>query len=411
MKAHAIPPIVTIFVFCSTVSAASATEFRRVDPGAFYERFSFAIDLLILLFLFTAITHATLGSRLGGRGGRALSLTVGLALAVSLSLMARERGLNLRSFGLVGAILLFALFAVAIYRLLSRTGTAKGLALSAVLAFTLLALTATIPAFADWIREQTPWLGGALLLLLLLSLAYLTTGLIRPDRRKLRRAKGRRDRDHSKGKGNGPSLTREKDAVKRSLRPKTKRLRKASAKWKRATRSLRSLKRSGQNASAKIPEVAAETELAIAEVAEARESVAGIRDLTERMKRLDESLLTDKSRENLQQMSPQSRSLIKRSWRDEIERLGVEQKAERIEDQIERHLLEVGARFGEALRLLKLGRIAEASEQARQAERARRALRRLIRLLEGLEKYLLSLVKADITIEASARRLPPPPGQ
>ena len=409
MNARARRLIATIIAVFATVSAASATEFLRVDPGAFYGRFSFTIDLLVLLFLFTAIAHATLGSRLGGRGGRALSLAVGLALAVSLSLWAREREWSLRSFGIVGAVILFALFGAAIHRLLARTGTSKAMALSAVFSFALLALIATSPAFSEWLREQTPWLGGALLILLLLALIHLATGLKPSPHFGRKRAGDRRSQNGSNGKERVNSLKREKNAITGGLRPGTRRLSRSAKRWKGAIRSLRRLKRSGPDAGQKISEVAAETKRAMTEVGEARESVATVRDLIERMKRLDESLLTDKSRQKLQEMSPEACGLLRKSWRDEMERLGVEKKAGRVEERIERHLREIGNRFGNALSLLEAGRVAEASEQARQAERALRELRNVIHFLERMEAYLLSLVKADITIEGASRRLPPPP--
>jgi hypothetical protein len=65
----------------------------------FYNTYSLIIDLLIYTLLFVGISQVTLGRHFPSRGGKAVSVALGLALAIGLVTSEQAMGFNLRSFG------------------------------------------------------------------------------------------------------------------------------------------------------------------------------------------------------------------------------------------------------------------------------------------------------------------------
>lgn len=81
--------------------------FEYFDLSRTYEQFASIIDLTIYLLIFVGLARVTLSRRFPGPGGRAISVGIGLSLAITMVVAEQPFGFNLRSFGPIAAGILF----------------------------------------------------------------------------------------------------------------------------------------------------------------------------------------------------------------------------------------------------------------------------------------------------------------
>ena len=132
--------------------------FYGLDVEALYSRYHPIIDFLLFLTFFTAISRLTLGQRFPGRAGKALAVSIGFILTVSLVLAEARLGFSLRSFGPLAAGVLIGVVGFVIFLLIKHAGTGTATAGSLALIVTYFALRAVMPGFFLWVQGN-PWAG------------------------------------------------------------------------------------------------------------------------------------------------------------------------------------------------------------------------------------------------------------
>ena len=100
-------------------SVFGAIAGQNFDMAGIYEQYGSFIDFTIYLIVFISIAKMTLGKTFHEKGGgTALSVAVGVALAVGLSVWARTAGFSIASFGWVAAAVFLLIVMWALYHIL-----------------------------------------------------------------------------------------------------------------------------------------------------------------------------------------------------------------------------------------------------------------------------------------------------
>jgi uncharacterized membrane protein YjfL (UPF0719 family) len=129
---------------------------QSLDISSFYNLYHYWVDFFIFVCLFVSIAKFTLGRRFQGREGNALSVVIGLALALALSLLEYKTGLSIKSFGSMAAGILLLVFGMVLFYLIKAVGAGNVGAGSFAFVITYFLLRATLP---DWFKtlEQNYW--------------------------------------------------------------------------------------------------------------------------------------------------------------------------------------------------------------------------------------------------------------
>jgi hypothetical protein len=170
--------LVSLLVFSGLATAVLAQQeggvfdallgpFGRLDQV--YGKFSFFIDTVIYLIIFLGLSKFVLGKRFG-KEGRAVTVGVGVVLALSLALFEARTGFNIASFGPVAALILLALMGYSVWvgiKSLEIEGV-DNLTMSAI-AYLLVyfGILMAVPGAAVWINTRVPVIGALLALLAL----------------------------------------------------------------------------------------------------------------------------------------------------------------------------------------------------------------------------------------------------
>ena len=93
-----------------------------LEPARLYEQYSGALDLFIYALIFIGAAQVTLGRHFPGRGGKAISVGIGTALAMSMIIAEKTFNFSLSSFGPVAGTIILLLLGIMIYRLLYFAG-------------------------------------------------------------------------------------------------------------------------------------------------------------------------------------------------------------------------------------------------------------------------------------------------
>ena len=115
--------LISLFSFsvgaeADTVQLADIVEtIEGFNIGEAYGTAPYVIDGIIYLILFIGIAQVTLGKRFEGKGGKAVSVAVGLALAFALSFWSINTGFMLGKLGPLAGMILVIVIGLFIYRL------------------------------------------------------------------------------------------------------------------------------------------------------------------------------------------------------------------------------------------------------------------------------------------------------
>ena len=146
--------------------------FHNLEISTFYNVYHYWIDFFIFLCLFISIARLTLGQKFGGREGKALSVVVGLALALSLSLMEYKTGFSVKSFGPIAAGILILVVGMVLFYLIKAIGAGNTGAGSFAFVITYFLIRATLPEFFQSLEGNSwfAWFDLGLMVAVLISI-------------------------------------------------------------------------------------------------------------------------------------------------------------------------------------------------------------------------------------------------
>ncbi len=132
--------------------------FYGLDFGVLYDRYHPIIDFVLFAFFFVAIARFTLEKRFPGRPGKAIAISIGFVLALSLVLAERSLGFSLRSFGPIAAGILIGTVGLTVFLLIKHAGAGTTTSGSLALIIVYFVLRAVAPGFYLWVAGN-PWSG------------------------------------------------------------------------------------------------------------------------------------------------------------------------------------------------------------------------------------------------------------
>lgn len=144
---------------------------QNLDISSIYDLYHYWLDFFIFLSLFISVAKLTVGRRFGGREGKVLSVVVGLALALSLTLLEYRLGFSIKSFGPIAAGILLFLVGVVVFYLVKSVGVGGMSSGSIAFMITYFLIRAALPELFLW-AEDNPWFA---LVHLILFIAFITS--------------------------------------------------------------------------------------------------------------------------------------------------------------------------------------------------------------------------------------------
>ena len=372
-----------------------------LDFSETYNHYSGVIDLFIYALLFIGVARVSLERRYPGRPGTVLSVGVGLSLAVGMVIAEHQFGFSLRSFGSVAALVLLLVFGVFVFQFLHGSGMSRLHALALAYSGIFLVLLAVAPEIITWLGETAPIFVLLLVFLLALSLFSIVSGFwpFSNQRRLIDQGYRQAVASDPMRRWDEGAAIREKRFLKHRLRPGAKQEASEARDLGRSISDLYDFIRRRGSRPEDIPSVLNGIRKTMAQAETLQRQAHDLRDLNARLKRFDVTLFSRKSRERLADVGPEAKAMLAKEMRDEVERLDVEKKADRIEEALERHVAELTRLLSEAAAAVQSGQPDRAAQIVKQAKASEEAIEKLADLMRRLEDYLLALTKNDIRIE------------
>lgn len=124
-KNHFILLVVLLIIFSSSIVFAQinpletiADFFGNIGLGGVYEKAPTFFDSLILCIIFISVGMIALGKRFDTNAGKALIITLGIALAIAAELFLVKKGIHLQDIGPYAIAILIVILAYCIFKLL-----------------------------------------------------------------------------------------------------------------------------------------------------------------------------------------------------------------------------------------------------------------------------------------------------
>lgn len=172
-------PLFIIFFTISSFVLASDDSFgilfhpfQYLDISSLYNAYHYWVDFFIFLCLFVSVSKLTIGRRFEGREGKALSVVIGLALALSLSLLEYRVGFSIKTFGPIAVAILILVVGIVIFSLIKSIGAGNAGAGSFAFVITYLLIRATLPDLILTLDGNSwfAWLDLGLMVAVLISI-------------------------------------------------------------------------------------------------------------------------------------------------------------------------------------------------------------------------------------------------
>ncbi len=383
--------------------------FEWVDFSATYARYAAMVDLFLYTLIFVGAAQVSLGRRYPGRGGRALSIGAGLALAVGMIVAEDRLGFNLKTFGPIAVVILLLLAGIILQQLLFFAGLERGRALAAAYILMFFILLGAAPGLFDWLKRMAPFLLGLMLMLLIGCIGMLIMPWGSFSHGDMG-GRDRRQRIREVGPGPGRGWDRaanrgERSFIRRRVRPQARRLVRQGNQLSRDLGAIEKDLRRKKNDPRSLGRAAEQIDRLIPQAELLSREGVQMSQMQETLRRFDTQLLSRKDRERLTALSRGNRALLTQEIRDETSRERANERSINIEKAFARRGEEISRHLLTALTALKQGDRQTALVEIDRAKAVQQSIAKLLWLLLKFENYLQRLARRDGRIE---RKLLPP---
>jgi hypothetical protein len=146
---------------CASILDEVFAPFRGLDLPQFYAQYSSVIDGIIFLLIFVGLTQVTLSKFFGNsRGGKAVVIGAGLALALALILTERRMNFSIAQFGPYAAAIVVILAASVLFYMLRMLGVGGVASMSTSYLVVYFMLRAVVPGFFSYLQNAAPTMHG-----------------------------------------------------------------------------------------------------------------------------------------------------------------------------------------------------------------------------------------------------------
>jgi len=382
---------------------ASALD-RILHPFAFLDiriidLYQVPVSLFIFTLLFVGVAQSTLGRRFPGRAGRAMSIGMGIMLAVSLVAMENKLGFSLlKQLGPWALAIVCLLCGIVVFRLLWFAGLSA--ASAAAVSFISLILTAfaVVPEFFARVEETSPLFSGIVSVSLLLSVIILFSGSLFVGRRKNPfEARLRQMRNAYFGIDRRKVVLEEDEGlIQAQIRPVS---RKALKGCKEILTDLGSVEKAVRQYG-HVPEARRLILIQIGRILpkehDLRRRLQGVRLMTDQILNRDSSLLSQESSEHAEGMPHTAGGkLLEKELNNEAGRVELEKRLVELDEGLNRYETEVRSLLTRSTNLLQAGRVEKALAAIHETIAWETTALELAEKIEEMERRLLALVKHD----------------
>lgn len=378
--------------------------FGGIDFSQTYDSYSSIIDFVVYATLFVGVSQATIGKRFEGRGGKAVVSSIGMILAIGLSISESMLGFNLRSFGPLAAGLFIFLVGFTLYLGIKTAGMNTVNAGSIALVVTYFSIRAVAPGFFDWMmgNPYTSWIHAVVLIAVVIA-AYRMIRCILPGRDTDLKAEAKEllgkatqaprelvDQMHAE--------KHEKDFMKAHLEKITEAAGKTSRQILEDLQAMRKLiEQFGATSKGQFL-IAAKIEAIAPKEHQVIRSLRKLKEMVNRLSRFDHQHY-DKLRAEWHKLSAKARKQIEDEMRDEWKKLQAEEEIKRLEEVVARY----DQNFKHAVRMistsLKTNRQQEALSWTDQAIKWEKQVQKALQEIEALEHKLVRYTRQEIKDE------------
>jgi hypothetical protein len=127
---------------------------QYLNIASLYSRFSSLVDFFIFLALFVGAARVAFGKKFEGQGGKAITVALGIILAIGMSLAEARWGFNVASFGSLAVIFLLVAFGALFFYSLVSMGVHKPTALAWAFVMTYTFLQTLSVRLFQWIQSK-----------------------------------------------------------------------------------------------------------------------------------------------------------------------------------------------------------------------------------------------------------------
>jgi hypothetical protein len=369
-----------------------------IDISALYDHYSMLIDLIIYLLIFVGLAQITLGQRFSGRGRKAITIGIGLTLALSLATAEKFLGFSIRSFGPIAAGIFLAVLGMMIYRLIKHFGA--GFAVSSSLAYiiVLLSVVATVPGFFKWVNDAMPMLNLGLLVGFFIACYNIIAHLFR--HKSISERFGRKLEELKKNSNKiTSSLDRSENSQKDQIKPITNKAFKSSTQiLSELLEILKSIERYAQ-----IPEarkvIKEQIDRILPEQMELTEQLKRLQILHNRVLSFDLSMYSNQAQARFRELSENEKGPFKKEILSLYAKLGVEKQLQELEQRIQSYQGGIKTCLQQASACLISGDIPKTKEFIQKAISLEKGTVSIIEKLTILEKQILEHTRKEVALE------------
>lgn len=174
--------LITAVLSCQAVLASPLdtilSPFSRVDIASLYSSYGFVIDSFIYFLILLGAAEIGLSKSFKGKGGRAIIVGVGIALALSACVWEAYSGFRLANLWPLALAIVLLTFGIAFYNII-RGGPCSRATGMLSFAFLFFFFQSLIPGIDDWFTASgSEWLEMAWSLLNLAAVVFMVWGII-----------------------------------------------------------------------------------------------------------------------------------------------------------------------------------------------------------------------------------------
>lgn len=409
--------LLLIVVLLAAVFASQATAqgnlldlvfepFKGFDLAKAYEDYSQVIDFFLYLIIFIGIAKVTLGRLFSGRGGKAVTIGMGLVLALSLSIMEAQMNFNLKAFGPIAAFIFILLVGASLFLAIKHTGF--GISGSASVAFVIMyiSFSAVTPNVYNWLTSKMPLIRIVFIIALIMAVWQLISSIWPRGEKTLAKAAFSARKPIETAKSIFPtisSLYAEEKLIKARLERITKKEIKESSE---IIDDLKEMK--------KLIEEYSESPYARSHIAKklndvrpkyhyAEKLLQKIKEIDCRIEQFDVSNY-EKLASQYNKLDKKGKALLKKQIYEEREKIKCEEKIKSFEKIIEKYnedfayiLLQVAAN-------LNAGNTAEAKKRLDDVIKAEEFIQKEFKRMRQLEKIIIALTRYEIKITKKRKK-------
>lgn len=394
------------FALASDFLDRALGPFRDLDFSTFYDQYAGLIDMAIYLALFVGLALATIGKRLQGRGGKAVVIAIGIAMALGLAATERSLGFNLKSLGPLAGLVIIVLLGVALLEGLKHTriGIFGGGSLAFVISYSI--LRAVAPGVFAWVEEKAPIVDFLVLVAICIAVwkivAAARTGV--PGlAAQAGQAVKEPQRFISELFPTEQALVREKNEVGKKLEPVTQ---KAIKDAEEITEDLKTVDAVMEEHGAQ-PHLRYTVAQKLGQVTPKQhameQALAGLRRLSKRVERFDVGLFS-KLKSRYAKLSPERQAVVREAIGEQVRKIAAEQRIREFEARVQQYSADFESCLTRAIQHFTSGHVHEARKWVNRSIKLEEESSDLLKAMLALERKMVALTQIEMGKLRRARR-------